>query len=69
MKSFGSVKWKRGAWEIRCEPHVADVLGIKRAQALGIRDPNANLISMLQSDGQHIERLAETYLKSRSSAA
>lgn len=44
------------------DPIVADVLGVKTAQAAGIRDPNAPLVEQLQADGDHIKRLAEAYL-------
>jgi SNF2 family DNA or RNA helicase len=44
------------------DPIVADVLGVKAAQATGIRDPNAPLVERLQNDGQHAKRLAEAYL-------
>lgn len=45
------------------DPIVADVLGVKAAQAAGIRDPNAPLVEKLQSDGTHIKKLAESYLQ------
>lgn len=45
------------------DPVVADALGVKTAQAAGIRDPNAPLVEQLQSDGDHIKRLAAAYLE------
>lgn len=45
------------------DPIVADVLGVKAAQAHGIRDPHAPLVETLQVDGDHVKRLAETYLQ------
>lgn len=51
------------------DPIVADVLGVKAAQAAGIRDPNAPLVAQLQSDGERIKRLAEAYLKKKGLAA
>ena len=44
------------------DPIVADVLGVKAAQAAGIRDPDAPLVAKLQADGDHIRKLAEAYL-------
>lgn len=44
------------------DPIVADVLGVKAAQAAGIRDPAAPLVAKLQADGDHIRRLAASYL-------
>jgi SNF2 family DNA or RNA helicase len=45
------------------DPIVADALGVKTAQAAGIRDPNAPLVAQLQADGDHIKRLAQAYLQ------
>lgn len=45
------------------DPIVADVLGLKRAQSEGVRDPNRPLIEQLQVDHDHVKRLAEGYLK------
>lgn len=45
------------------DPVVAEVLGVKAAQAKGIRDPNAPLVQALGHDGQHAKRLAEAYLR------
>lgn len=47
------------------DPVVADVLGIKRQQLEGIIDPNADMIERLQTDGNHIRRLALAYLNKR----
>ncbi|HEX8747429.1 MAG TPA: hypothetical protein VF717_09525, partial [Pyrinomonadaceae bacterium] len=43
-------------------PVIAEVLGIKRHQIEGVREPNADLVEKLAVDGDHIRRLAETYL-------
>jgi SNF2 family DNA or RNA helicase len=51
------------------DPIVADVLGVKAAQAAGIRDPNAPLVSQLQNDGDHVRKLAESYLSKKGVAA
>lgn len=50
------------------DPVIADVLGVKAAQAAGIRDPNAPLIEKLQGDGQHARKLAEAYLAKKKHA-
>jgi hypothetical protein len=46
------------------DPVVADVLGIKRAQIEGVRNPNrSDVIERLDRSGEHIKRLAERYLQ------
>jgi len=45
------------------DPIIADVLGIKRGQIEGVRDPNAELIEKLETDTGNVKRLAEAYLK------
>jgi SNF2 family DNA or RNA helicase len=46
------------------DPIVADVLGVKRAQLEGIRNPEQQLVEKLTgSSGDHIRRLAERYLR------
>ncbi len=45
------------------DPVMAEVLGLKRQQIEGVRDPNLELIERLEVDGSHIRRLAEAYLK------
>lgn len=47
------------------DPVVADVLGLKREQIQGIRDPKADLIEKLESAGDRIKKLAAAYLKQR----
>jgi hypothetical protein len=44
---------------------MSDVLGMKRQQMQGIRDPNAELIERTQTDPGNARRLAETFLKQR----
>lgn len=51
------------------DPVVAEVLGVKAAQAKGIRDPNAPLVQAMGHDGQHAKRLAEAYLERGRSGA
>lgn len=46
------------------DPIVLGVLGVKKEQVEGIRDPTgANALQVVESDGQRIRRLAESYLK------
>lgn len=53
------------------DPVVADVLGIKRAQIEGVRNPNrSDVIERIDRGGEHIQELAKRYLeKSRRHAA
>ena len=46
------------------DPVVSDVLGIKKGQMEGVRDPDADLIEELSTDPDRIKKLAEAYLKS-----
>lgn len=45
------------------DPIVADVLNIKRAQVEGVRNPQLDLIEKLDTSGDRVRRLAETYLR------
>lgn len=45
------------------DPIIADILGIKRGQIEGVRDPDAELIEKLETDSGNVKRLAEEYLK------
>jgi SNF2 family DNA or RNA helicase len=45
------------------DPIIADILGIKRGQIEGVRDPDAELIEKLETDTGNVKRLAEAYLK------
>lgn len=45
------------------DPIVADVLGVKRGQIEGVRDPDAELIEKLEGEDGNVKRLAEAYLK------
>lgn len=47
------------------DPVVSDVLGVKRAQSDGLRDPNAALIGDSQSDPGRVKKLAEEFLRQR----
>ena len=44
------------------DPVMSDVLGIKQQQLDGIRDPNQALVTLVQTDPDHIKRLATKYL-------
>lgn len=47
------------------DPVIADVLGVKRQQIEGIRDPNAARVEPLQGGEANIRKLAEAYLRQR----
>lgn len=51
--------------EIGSDPIVSDVLGLKRAQSEGIRNPGAELVEKLEVDPNHVRRLAAAYLEQR----
>jgi SNF2 family DNA or RNA helicase len=44
------------------DPVMSDVLGVKTQQIEGILDPNRDLVTQLQTDPNHIRKLAEKYL-------
>lgn len=44
------------------DPVIADVLGLKKAQLVGIKDPYGGLIEKLETDGAHARKLAEAHL-------
>lgn len=45
------------------DPVVADILGMKRAQLEGIRDPEGAFLENLDVKGEHIRKLAQAYLE------
>lgn len=47
------------------DPIVSDVLGLKRVQSEGIRDPDAKLLESFTPSEEHIRKLAENYLAQR----
>lgn len=47
------------------DPIVADVLGIKRQQIEGVRDPHAALVQRLEGSELNVRRLAESFLRQR----
>ena len=49
--------------EAGSDPVMVDVLGLKKQQIDGIRDPNQDLVTKLQVDPNHIKMLAEKFLK------
>jgi len=51
------------------DPLVSQVLGLKREQVEGIRNPHGEGLERLQTDGGHLKRLAELYLKKKEAAA
>lgn len=50
------------------DPVVAEMLGLKREQIEGIRNPTEDVIEEMQIDPAHVRRLAEHYLRSRGQA-
>lgn len=53
--------------EYGSDPVVSEVLGLKREQVEGIRQPDRGLIEKLESGADHAKRLAEHYLRSKGS--
>jgi len=51
--------------EFGSDPIIADVLGVKRSQMQGIRDPNASLIARSNTEGHNSKKLAEAFMKQR----
>jgi len=47
------------------DPVIADVLGLKKAQIEGVRDPDAELIERLEAPEQGVRKLAEAVLRSQ----
>lgn len=51
------------------DPVVADVLGVKRQQLEGLRDPDGQRgLARLDTGGAHVKRLAEEFLKRKTAA-
>jgi superfamily II DNA or RNA helicase len=44
------------------DPIMADILGIKKQQLEGVRDPNQDLVTKLQIEEDYIKRMAERFL-------
>jgi SNF2 family DNA or RNA helicase len=49
--------------DVGADPVMIDVLGLKREQSEGVRDPDGELFEDLQVDENHVKRLAEAYLR------
>lgn len=47
------------------DPVIADVLGVKRSQLEGLRDPNSDLVTKSQLDPGRMKKLAEDFLRQR----
>lgn len=47
------------------DPVMIDVLGVKRQQIDGVRDPTTQLVTARAADPEHVRKLAEAYLKGR----
>jgi len=47
------------------DPVMIDVLGVKRQQIEGVRDPTQNLVTATTADPDHVRKLAEAYLKKK----
>jgi SNF2 family DNA or RNA helicase len=45
------------------DPVVADVLGVKRGQIVGVTDPDKELVERLDVGADHVRKLAERYLR------
>ena len=51
--------------DVGSDPIVSDVLGLKRQQIEGVRDPDADIVEKLEVDEGRIKRLAEGLLRQR----
>ena len=47
------------------DPVISDILGLKKQQIEGLRDPNQDLVTKLQTQSDYIKRLAAKYLADR----
>lgn len=45
------------------DPAIAEILGLKREQLEGIRNPGQEFLEQVDTTGQHVQRLAAAYLK------
>ena len=45
------------------DPVMIDVIGVKKQQVEGVRDPNAELVQVHQVDPDHVKKMAKDYLK------
>jgi SNF2 family DNA or RNA helicase len=44
------------------DPMMSQILGLKRSQLVGMRDPDAPIVEQLQGDSDRVRKLAESYL-------
>lgn len=51
--------------ETGADPAIVDVLGLKKAQADGIRDPHGSILETAGDDVDRVKALAESYLRQR----
>lgn len=51
-----------------CDPIMVDVLGLKRGQLEGVRDPEGRLVETLEVDPDHVRKLAEDFIGRREGA-
>jgi hypothetical protein len=63
-QSHGSVAYYLVS-EDGSDPIVADVLGIKKQQIEGLKDPNMDLVEKLEVDPNHVKKLAQHILESK----
>lgn len=47
------------------DPFMSDILGVKKQQSEGVRDPNQDLVTKLQIESNYIKKLAEKFLADR----
>lgn len=47
------------------DPFISDILGVKKQQIEGIRDPDQDLVTKLQIESDYIKKLAEKFLADR----
>lgn len=47
------------------DPFISDILGVKKQQSEGVRDPNQDLVTKLQVQEDYIKKLAEKFLAER----
>lgn len=55
--------------DVGTDPTMSELLGLKRAEVDRIRDPGQDLVEVLGSSSDRVNRLAESYLRSRGLAA
>ena len=66
-RTFGAVAYYLVS-ETGADPAIVDVLGLKKAQADGIRDPHGSILETAGDDVDRVRSLAESYLRQRGMA-